>query len=77
MIVRLGEKRILRHARQALRVMLAELSTTNVDGAGHGDEKGDTKRDGQGMNGSKETGSGRKRIVNGTVGDRGWKKARK
>lgn len=76
-IVRLGEKRILRDVRQALRVMLAELSTASVNRTGHGDEKGDTRRHGQGGNGSKETGSSRKRVVNGAEGDRGWKKARK
>ncbi|KAH0828175.1 hypothetical protein J3R83DRAFT_3877 [Lanmaoa asiatica] len=74
-IVRLGEKRILRDVRQALPVMLAEVNT--VSGVGHGDEKGDTKRDKKGGNGGTETGSSRKRAVNRAEGDRGCKKARK
>lgn len=58
-------------------VMHAELSAISVDRAGHGDEKGGKKGDRQGGSGSKETGTSRKRVVNGAEGDRGWKKARK
>ena len=74
-IVRLGEKRILRDVRQTLRIMLAELSPAS--GAGYGNEKGDTRKDKMCGNGGKETGSGRKRVVDATEGNHGWKKARK
>lgn len=74
-IVRLGEKRVLRDVRQTVRMMLAELSSTS--GVGHKNEKADTKRDQNGGNGGKEAGSSRKRVVNATEGDRGRKKARK
>ncbi|KAN0091574.1 hypothetical protein V8E55_005140 [Tylopilus felleus] len=74
-IVRLGEKRILRAVRQTLRAVLAELGATS--GAGRGNEKNDTKRDKEGGNGRKETGNSRKRVTKGTEGDRGSKRARK
>ncbi|KAG8214259.1 SET domain-containing protein [Butyriboletus roseoflavus] len=74
-IVRLGEKRILRDIRQTLRAMLAELGTTSINGAGHGDEKGN-RRDRVGDSG-KEAGGNRKRVIKDSEGDRGWKKARK
>lgn len=74
-IVRLGEKRILRDVRQTLKMALAEFSA--VSGTGHGNEKDNMKkRDKKGVNGGKETGDSRKR-ANGAEGDRGWKKARK
>lgn len=60
-IVRLGEKRILRDVRQTLRRMLAELSSAS--GARNGNEKDDMRRG--------------KRVVGGTEADRGRKRARK
>jgi len=76
-IVRLGEKRILRDIRQALKTMLAEVKTTS--GAEHGNENDDTRRNKKGGNGGKEAGTSRKRVVDGAEGSHwhGWKKARR
>ena len=74
-IVRLGEKRILRDVRQTLRIMLAEFSPAS--GAGYGNKKGDTRKDKMCGNGGKETGSGRKHVIDATEGNHGWKRARK
>lgn len=74
-IVRLGEKRILRDARQALKTMLAELKTTS--GAEHGNENDDAKRNEKGGNGGKDAGSSKKRVVDGAEESHGWKKARR
>lgn len=74
-IVRLGEKRILRDVKKTVGMMLAELSPTS--GAGCRNEEDDTRRNQKGGEGGKETGSNKKRVVDGTEGHRGRKRARK
>lgn len=75
MVVRLGEKRILRHIRQVLMVTLAQLCVLSEAGCGAGTR--DTRTDKRDVNGGKYVGSSKKRTANGTEGDRGRKKSRK
>lgn len=73
-IVRLGEKRILRGIREILQMVLAELRATS--GAEYGNKK-DSTRDKRGGNDRREAEGNRKRVVHGADGDCGRKKARK
>ncbi|KAG9309236.1 hypothetical protein JVU11DRAFT_10716 [Chiua virens] len=72
-VVRLGEKRILKLMREKLRSLLAELNASS--GVGDKNTKLDA-RDNKDVNGGKDTGSGRKR-VSGLEGDQGRKRHRK
>ena len=73
-IVRLGEKRILKNVRQTVRMLLAEFG---ISGVAYQNEKGHMKRDKRSGDDGKEIGNGRKRAVNEILGGCGHKKARK